>query len=394
MKQRRLRQTINRLHLYLGLAAMIPLIILSLTGTLLVFEDEIDRLLNPRLWYVTPQAERLSYQTLYEQVSAAFPDMQIASVLLPLAEHLACVFFAEDERRIHLDPYRGTILGERGGRPTIMEVIHTLHVSFFVGEVGSYMAGISALILVALVGTGLYLWWPRGRRKQRSFLVRWQASWRRTNYDVHRASGFYASLVLIVIALTGAVFTFSDVATPVVHWLTSSSPPNWHPEVTPLADVPYISVDVALAVSGRHVPNSTPTTVVFPPTPASPFRVTRRVPGQPVVTGRTYIFIHPYTGDVIQEISPRTAPLGTQLLMWNLPVHIGVFGGMVTRLLWLLASLFPTGLAITGVLIWWKPRRRRTAPAPAAQPLHQQASRQQRRTSGKRRQGPTVDGGA
>jgi uncharacterized iron-regulated membrane protein len=380
MKRRRLRQVSNRLHLYLGLASMVPLIILSLTGALLVFEDEIDRLLNPRLWYVMPQRERLPYQTLYEQVITTFPDTRITSVLLPLADHLACVFFTEDERSIHLDPYRGTLLGERGGRPTLMEVIYTLHVSFFAGDVGSYLAGTAALVLLAMIGTGLHLWWPRGPRKRRSFLVKWRASWRRMNYDVHRATGFYTSLVLVAIALTGAVFTFYDFVTPLVHWLTHSSPPNWHPEVTPPAGVPYISLDAALAASGRHVPNSTPTMVEFPQTPASPFRITRRVPGQPVRTGRTYVFIDPYTGDVIQEISPRTAPLGTQILMWNYPVHVGVFGGMVTRLLWLLASLLPTGLAITGVLIWWRPRRRRIAPVQADQTLDKPASRQQRKT--------------
>jgi uncharacterized iron-regulated membrane protein len=210
-----------------------------------------------------------------------------------------------------------------------------------------------------MTGTGLYLWWPRGPHKRRSFLIKWQASWRRTNYDIHRAVGFYASLVLVAMALTGAVFTFSQVATPLIHWLTNSSPPHWQPEVTPRADAPSISLDEAIAVSGRHVPDSTPTTVMLPQAPQNPLRITRRVPWQPVLTGRTYIFIDPYTGDVIQEISPRTAPLGTQILFWNYPVHVGLFGGMVTRILWLLASLLPTVLALTGVLIWCKPRRRR-----------------------------------
>lgn len=372
MKRWRLRRMINRAHLYLGLAAMLPLMILSLTGALLVFEEEIDHLLNPRLWYVTPQAERLPYQTLYEHIKATFPETSIASMSLPLADHLACIFFAEDERMIHLDPYRGTILGERVYAQTVMGVMYTLHVSFLAGEVGSYLAGTAALILLGMIGTGLYLWWPRGARKRRSFLIKWRASWRRTNYDLHRAVGFYASLGLIAIALTGAVFTFDHIAEPLVHWLTRSAPPNRHPEVTP-RDVPSISVDDAIAISGRQVPDSTPTTVMFPPTPHSPLRITRRLPWQPVVTGRTYIFINPYTGDVIQEISPRTAPLGTQILMWNYPLHVGVFGGMVTRLLWLLASLLPAGLAITGVLIWWKPRRRRAVPAPSAPALPQPA---------------------
>jgi uncharacterized iron-regulated membrane protein len=50
MKRWRLRQMINRVHLYLGLAALLPLIMLSLTGALLVFETEIDHWLNPHLW--------------------------------------------------------------------------------------------------------------------------------------------------------------------------------------------------------------------------------------------------------------------------------------------------------------------------------------------------------
>jgi uncharacterized iron-regulated membrane protein len=393
MKRWRLRRMINRMHLYLGLAALLPLIMLSLTGALLVFETEIDHWLNPHLWYVTPQAQRLSYQTLYEQVKATFPTHTITSLSLPLADDLASVFFTEDERMIHLDPYRGTILGERMYGQTVMGVIYTLHVSFFAGDVGSYLAGTAALILLGMIGTGLYLWWPRGAHKRRSFVVKWRAPWRRTNYDLHRTVGFYASLVLLVIALTGVIFTFSALAEPLVYWLTHSSPPNRHPEVTPQVGVSSISIDAALTVSGQHVPNSTPTTVMFPDTPQSPLRITRRLPWQPVVTGRTYIFLNPYTGAVVQEISPRTAPLGTQLLFWNYPLHVGVFGGIVTRLLWLLASLLPTMLAITGALIWCKPRRRRPRSTPPATPNRQSVSLLLRKASESRRQRQQIDGG-
>jgi uncharacterized iron-regulated membrane protein len=132
---------------------------------------------------------------------------------------------------------------------------------------------------------------------------------------------------------------------------------------------------------------------MFPDTPQSPLRITRRLPWQPVVTGRTYIFINPYTGDVIQEISPRTAPLGTRLLFWNYPLHVGVFGGIGTRLLWLLASLLPTMLAITGVLIWWKPRRRRHLSTPTATQNRQSVSLLLRKASESRRQRQQIDGG-
>jgi uncharacterized iron-regulated membrane protein len=358
MQRRRCRQIINRVHLYLGLVVTLPLIILSMTGALLVFETEIDQLLNPHLWHVVPQTKRLTYQTLYEQVKVAYPDTVLSSMSLPLAAHRPCVFFTEDERMIHLDPYRGTVLGERVYTRTVMGVIYTLHVSFFAGDVGSYIAGTAALLLLGMIGTGLYLWWPRGPDKRRSFVVKWQASWRRTNYDLHRAVGFYTALVLSIIALTGAVFTFYALVEPLVHWVTNSTPPDRHPEVTPSPVTASISVDEALAISDRHVPTSTPTIVRFPRTATSPFRITRRLPWQPVITGRTYVFINPYTGTVIQEISPRTASTGTQLLFWNYPLHVGVFGGIVTRLLWLLVSLAPTLLALTGVLIWWKPRRR------------------------------------
>jgi len=47
------RYVVLKVHLYLGLVAALFLLILSATGTVMAFEHDIERWLNPKLWVVT-----------------------------------------------------------------------------------------------------------------------------------------------------------------------------------------------------------------------------------------------------------------------------------------------------------------------------------------------------
>lgn len=361
-----IRRFINRIHLYLGIGAAIPLILLSLTGALLVFEQEIDRFLNQELWYVTPQGQRLPYQQLLDRVQSVYPEERITFIRFPQRDDLACAFLGHEKRMIHVDPYRGEILGDRYYKSTLMGFFHEFHVSFWMGEVGSYIGGVAALVLIASLITGLVLWWPRGANKGKVFLIKWRAPWRRINFDLHRVCGFYLAPVVFIIALTGAVFTFHWIAVPFIYWVTSSTPILHGATVEPVEGASRISIDQAVQAAGDHVPNSVATGLAMPQGPGEAIRVHRRLPWQPYESGRTYIWVNPYTGKVVHERSPRNRSVGEHITSWNLHLHLGFWGGvwgygaaLTTRILWLIASLMPTLLAVTGIIQWWKPWRRK-----------------------------------
>jgi uncharacterized iron-regulated membrane protein len=91
-----------------------------------------------------------------------------------------------------------------------------------------------------------------------------------------------------------------------------------------------------------------------------------RLTGQPYSGGRTYVWVDPYDGGIARLDDPReeTSPADRY---WgvNLHLHLGFWGGfwgegwrLATQVLWVLGSLAPVVLTVTGVLAWWNPRRR------------------------------------
>lgn len=376
MKFLKWRRLTNRIHLYLGLAATLPIVLLSLTGAALVFEPELERWLDPGLWYVQPRPERVAWQALLDAAKEAHPGQEVIGMQLPLRPDLACVLLIrpkgaapEDEgTSIFVDPHTGRVLGERGSRSSLMRIIVVLHTSYFLTW-GGYIAGAASAILLFLLASGLVLWWPTGKDKAAGFRVRFGRHWRTSNYDLHRAAGFYASAILAVIALTGCVFTFHTVLHPLIRTITFSKDTPRVAKASPIPGAPRLSLDEILARGDAAMPGTRTTIVVLPRKPDDPIRLTRRKPShEPRDYGRAFLSLHPQTGEVLLENSYRKRSLGDAVISWNRHMHVGAWGvyfgdefGLVTKSLWLLVSLFPTALAVTGILIWWKPKPRKKA---------------------------------
>lgn len=366
-----MRRFVNRIHLYLGLVASLPLLVLSVTGALLVFETELDRWLAGELFYIDPGAQRRSYQELHERAQAASPGVTLQVCLLPAEPHHAIIFTGGrsigERTSIYLNPYTAQVLGQRRYLETFMGNVRVLHTHFYISGWGHYIGGVSCLILLASLLTGLVLWWPKGKKKWLPLLIKW-GHWRRANFDAHRALGFYTVPAVFLIALTGAVFTFHFIARPVIYFLTDSKPADFKVSCQPIPGQAPLSLDEAIEAARGILPEAQPMLVIFPRSENDPLRLNSRMAWQPRETGRTYLWLHPQTGQLLHEVSPRTRSTGDAVVSWNRHLHVGAWGRvwgtrweLATKILWLLASLMPVFLAITGLLIWWKPTRKPVA---------------------------------
>ncbi len=134
-----------RLHRWLALAAALPLIILGLTGAVMTFENELDRLLNPRLWNVNPRGERLAWQDVIDRVRGAYPRDRVAALQLPARDDRAAMITLTSGLLVHVDPYDGTILGTRRRQEILTVKIHQFHTNLWLGQRGSLVMGSSAL---------------------------------------------------------------------------------------------------------------------------------------------------------------------------------------------------------------------------------------------------------
>lgn len=347
----------------MGLMLSLVLVVISLSGSALVFRTEIDRWLNPDLLRVEPRGERVSMGTALARVEAAAPESAVRLVRLPRRPDHPVQVWLTDDRHAFVDPYSGEVLGVRGDEEGAMNTLFALHAELLAGTTGAWVVGAVGLLTLLLAATGVVLWWPAmpsASRLRKALAIDWRRGPWRLNYDVHRAGGFYTAVFLVLVAATGSALVFYDATGAFLNAVTAASAPLPPPTVG--ADEGRLApavLDAALETARRGLPDAVVTFLTLPQTDGAPVTVRMRAPTEWHPNGRSYVYIAPASGRVLRIDDARTAPLGVRLLHGAYPLHIGAMGGGVVRVLYVLLGATPALLSVTGTLIWFRRWRRR-----------------------------------
>lgn len=347
-----IRRALLTLHQWVGLAAGLFLIVISVSGSALVFENEIDRALNPSLSFVTPGTQPLPLETLVARVQAAYPKDQIGGLRIADAPDQAYELSLRSRQAAMVDPCTGNILGLRDREKSFARWVHLLHTRFVAGDVGEKMVGGFSVAMLGLAITGLVLWWPR-----KILSIGSASSWKRANFDLHNVLGFYSSLVMLFITLSGVLIAFEGTTDPLVKRL-NHAPDAPAPQSTPSAGATRISVDEAIAIAEQALPGAFASNVGIPNGPKAVFRILKKFPEDRTPAGRSRVYVDQFSGKVLLVENTRTAPLGTRILNLKRSAHTGDIFGAPTQALYFIVSLGIALQAMTGALIWWNERRR------------------------------------
>lgn len=365
-----------RWHLYLGLGAGVIVALVGLTGSILVFRDEIDQALNPSLLRVTPRGKKLPFDQVIPMIREQQPALRFQYVYDEQGHPDTPYQLYETQSRaqVFVDPYSGKILGEREYESSFIGFTLKLHRTLLIPVAGRYLVGLSALILLILTISGLRLWIPKKWKQLKAGLtVNFRASVKRQNYDWHNVLGFYSAPVVSLLSLTGFCITFSAAVIPVLFLLSFQSPKSlsnllnpksaWHRGATPVPLRQVISIGL------NAVPGSTVRGMFIPDTTTGAYRLDLASPGKPRSGERDLVIIDQFTGKILFNTRTELPNIGRAYLSWLTPVHYGTFGGRPTQVLALIGSFMPFLLCVTGFLIWlprWKKsgKKRRSLPQP------------------------------
>ena len=353
---RKLRNLAFTLHRYIGLAVGIILIIVGLTGSLLVFERELDDwAIQQRFGHVVAQEQRLSAATLVDNVKVAYakhPDWQVGQVqMLPKQEFYTIRLNRTDDTQweVFVNPYTGVIMGDRQRETALFNRVLELHYALLVGNTGMIIVGIAAFLLVILSITGIVLW-PGWRKLISGFKIKWLAHSKRVNFDIHKVAGIINAVFLTVIAFTGFCWNFYEYAEPAIYAATFTPKP---PEVKSTLEngKPTLQLDEILRRSNAALPGATTTFINLPQKPNDVFEIYKKVPGDSE-DFNSYVKLDQFSGKVLYVQDSRTGRLGDRVLNSFTPLHYGTFGGLPTRILYVFVGLSPTILFITGFVMW------------------------------------------
>ena len=358
-----MRKLLLSLHLYAGLVAGIFLVLLSVTGSFMVFEDEIDRALNPKLTWVQPSDKRLSLTEMKSSLEAKYPGRTVIGFSISPQNDIAWGATLEsgtsqEPLNLAFNQFTGEVLGKDSDRNNFVGHVHDFHLRLMVGDSGGSIVSLAAMLLLFLSLSGIVLWWPR-----KLLTVNWRGRIKQLNFELHQALGIYLALFLMIFAFTAIVIHWENEATRLANRITNSgslaAPPR--PQtLTPNA--PTLSPDRLLSIAESAVPGAYATWILLV---ANPVRIAMKYPEDRTPSGRTNVYIDAYSGFVVYQLNSRTGPLGYRMVkLWNREIHTGDIGGLPTRIFVCVLSLTLPVMAFTGPLIWWNRRRRSVLESP------------------------------
>lgn len=370
-----LKKVIGRIHLWFGFTSGVVVVVSMLAAALFVWDDELTAWYHHDIYYVKNNGTPvLPLDTLFAVARGHVPDKKVSYVEISSDPSISYAFRTfkraqhpgfswmssmEYSDKIYIDPYTGVILGSVDMRYDWIMMTRMLHQCLLINyDVGHLIVGTATLIVIALVITGLVLWWPKNKAalKQR-FTIKWNAKWRRINYDIHNVGGFYAYIIILLLAITGLVWTF-DWWTHGIYRILGNDPK----EIFARHEPPKISTDtvggtaqlVLLDVATKRQSWHTiglnfPEATTESPGEYSAF--VRYDENSSWEESDTYYY-HATTGRLHHTRTHEQKLLGEKWRNSNYAIHVGSIYGLPTKILACLAALFLASLPVTGFCIW------------------------------------------
>jgi uncharacterized iron-regulated membrane protein len=370
----RVRAWLFQMHLWVGLVLGLVISVVGLTGAIVVFRVELNRLTTPGTAYVRPAMKRLSLDELVARVQANRPLDRVRSVAFDGDPDIAWNVRTEtpEGHRLHtfIDQYRGVITGQDDYSSKWLQWIFDLHAYLLAGKQGEFLNGFVALAALAMSLSGIVIWWP-GRRNWRSgFRYHLGGPWERQNYDLHKLVGFCSSLMLAVVSFTGAYFAFPEMYRKWTVRITRSTdvtdPDGCAIGVklrakTLLSDR-RVPIEDYITSAERALPGARVVFLALPQEPGDPVGLKLKEPNDWHRVGLSNVYLEPAAGEVIRADRFSEVSLGSKFIRLMLPLHFGRFGGRLglgpvgiygVLALYVIVGLAVPFLMITGILMYW-----------------------------------------
>ncbi|WP_197705842.1 PepSY-associated TM helix domain-containing protein [Filimonas lacunae] len=377
------------LHLWLGLASGIVVVIVSITGCIYVFEREIRTVTEP-FQYVKAENKPLLPPSVLKQKAELFAfggktdtlERKINGVTYNAPGYAVMSNYSTKAKGyciIYQNPYTGEVLKEKRLETDFFRTVLMGHYYLWLPhEVGHVVVGWAIFIFLLLLITGLIMWWPKNLKKanvDKSFKIKWGASFKRVNYDLHNVMGFYVLLVAFAIAVTGLVWSFEWFSKSYYWTLSGGKTLNVGRNNKPKLDSASLTKvlfthpeDVLWQRMMAQYPNNQGSLQVqFAAKKGSTLNIGYN-PQAKTYYKREFRSFHPATleeikGKGIYAMPYAKATVADKIYRMNYDIHVGAIAGLTGKIIAFFASLTCATLPVTGFIIWWGKKKKKKKPA-------------------------------
>lgn len=372
------RKIINDIHLWLGIGSGIILFIVSFTGTILAFEQEIKSALNKSGYENESEAEKKSIYELKNEIEKS-GQYNVAEFII--IQNLYTALATENEPKdiathddhdddhgpqhinFHIDPYSGKILPEEDfntGNAFFLSVMKLHRWLLLDIKIGRPIVGVATIIFILLCFSGLILWFPKKLKKakqwKRGFTIKWKANWKRINYDIHNTLGFYALIPLLLMGLSGLIWSFPGYYKGLETILGDKLGKQRFDTTVPVNAIKgekLISIEDLIQVTDSlKKDEAVAYRITFPQEKQHSVMIRRKETGFFATDASDKFQFHPHSGELLKADYFKDWKFNEKVAALIRAIHIGSFMGSFSKIIYFFCCLIATSMPVTGTLIW------------------------------------------
>lgn len=398
-----MRKIFRNIHLWLSVPFGILITLICFSGAALVFEKEVMELCHRELYFVKKvEAAPLPMEQLMTKVAATLPDsVSVTGVNISSDPERAYQVTLSKPRRasMYVDQYTGEIMGKYERAPffNFMFRMHRWLLDSMKQDGGIFwgkmIVGTNTLMFVFVLISGVVVWWPRTRKALKNSLkIVANKGWRRFWYDLHVAGGMYALVFLLAMSLTGLTWSFQwyrtgfyktfgvEVQPGMGHGNAAAnatakggkrekSPEGRSGRPWNRGEKPEGRGEHSESREGRkHSPYTNWQQIYEQLAEANPdYKLISVSDGSASVAlprfgnqrGTDRYKFNPRNGEITETTLYKDLDNSGKIRGWIYSVHVGSWGGMLTRILTFIAALVGASLPLTGYYLWIRRLKKR-----------------------------------
>jgi uncharacterized iron-regulated membrane protein len=365
------RAILFQIHLWTGLTLGILLAILGLSGSVLVYHDELLEMTQPPAPQAQAQGAMLPLDMLFASARESFNhDRANATIMLPQKQGDAVVVRFQSRSQpgpqkgtdVFVDPASAHVLDVRPAPyNAVIGLMHDLHGRLLIpGREGRQVVGWLGVAMLALGLSGIFIWWPKRGQWNTGFRIRRNARGYWLYRDLHGAVGIWGLVVFLIVSFSGIAIAFPQSVRSIVTLGTAQPPaPAFDlrrgPKVEPIAGAAPLSLGAAVNLVKLKFPGADIRSIAIPASRSAAWRVTvGSIDDGPVSTA----YVDPWRKQITAVRNARGSSADA-FMAWQRPLHQGSGWGALWRILVFLSGLLPSLFVTTGIVMWIKKRRAR-----------------------------------
>jgi uncharacterized iron-regulated membrane protein len=207
-----LRRALFQVHLWSGVVLGLYILMMSVTGSVLVYSNELYRAATPEPIISKGPGPRLTDDQLAEAATHVYLGYGVVRITRArnLDQAVDVSLRRGDEiKHRQFDPRSGSDLGDSVPIAIwLVSKLLDLHDNLLAGPTGRRVNGIGALALLAIAMTGLAIWWPGIKTWRRSLTLHRGVGWKRFTWYSHSMIGFWSLGFMLVFGVSGVYLSF------------------------------------------------------------------------------------------------------------------------------------------------------------------------------------------